>query len=249
MFDTSCTPDVAILSSVVGELIVSISGIRDRTLGDVDAFRRELAARGVPVSYLVAPRLKGGYRLDRDAATVEWLVRRRADHDAVVLHGYDEAATKKLRGEFATLRAHEANLRLLGADRVLEHLGLRTRLFAAPGWTVSQGTVIALPGNGFRLVAELGGVTDLVRGTTSRARVVGIGEGFLTESWWCRTLVLSAERTARRAGLVRVAVAASQLRRPGPRRAMLDAIDAALAQGCIPAVYRWEPRRALTDAA
>ncbi len=234
---------------MAGELIVSISGIKDRTLPDVDAFRDELAARGVPASFLVAPRLKGGYRLDRDAATVEWVTRRRENGDAVVLHGYDEAATKKLRGEFATLPAHEANLRLMGADRVLEHLGLRTRLFAAPGWTVSQGTVKALPRNGFRLIAGLSGITDLVRGTTSRARVVGIGEGFLTESWWCRTLVLSAERTARRAGTVRVAVAAGQLRRSGPRQAMLDAIDLALMHQCSPATYRWEPWPALTDAA
>lgn len=234
---------------MAGELIVSISGIKDRTLSDVDGFRAELAARDVPVSFLVAPRLKGGYRLDRDTATVEWLTGRRAAEDAIVLHGYDEAATKKLRGEFATLQAHEANLRLMGADRVLEHLGLRTRLFAAPGWTVSQGTVTALPRNGFRLLAGLSGVTDLVRQTTMRARVVGIGEGFLAEAWWCRTLVLSAERTARRSGTVRIAVAAGQLRRSGPRQAMLDAIDLALMHGCTPAVYEWAARPALTDAA
>jgi predicted deacetylase len=232
---------------VAGELIVSISGIKDRTLNDVAAFRDELDQRDVPASFLVAPRLKGGYRLDRDAPTVEWLQARRGEGDAVVLHGYDEAATKKRRGEFATLQAHEANLRLMGADRVLEHLGLRTRLFAAPGWTVSPGTITALPRNGFRLVAELSGITDLVRGTTLRARVVGIGEGFLTETWWCRTLVLSAERTARREGTVRVAVAAGQLRRSGPRQAMLDAIDLALMHRCSPAVYRWEPKPVLTD--
>ncbi len=40
-----------------------------------------------------------------------------------MLHGFDEAATKKRRSEFATLHAHEANLRLMGADRVIEHLG------------------------------------------------------------------------------------------------------------------------------
>ncbi len=234
---------------MAGELIVSISGIEERTLSDVVDFRAELAARGVPASFLVAPRLKGGYRLDRDAATVDWLTHRRFEDDAVVLHGYDEAATKKLRSEFATLQAHEANLRLMGADRVLEHLGLRTRLFAAPGWTVSQGTVMALPRNGFRLLAGLSGVTDLVRQTTTRARVVGIGEGFLTEAWWCRTLVLSAERTARRSGTVRVAVAARQLRKSGPRQAMLDAIDLALMHGCTPAVYEWTPRPALSDAA
>jgi len=234
---------------VAGELIVSISGIRDRTIDEVMAFRAELAARNVPASLLIAPRLKGGYRLDQDPATVSWLAQQRGAGDAVVLHGYDEAATKKLRSEFATLQAHEANLRLMGADRVLEHLGLRTRLFAAPGWTVSQGTVTVLPRNGFRLLAGMGGITDLVRATTVRARVLGIGEGFLAEPWWCRTLVLSAERTARRSGTVRIAVSAKQLRTSGPRQALLDAVDLALFHGCTPNVYRWEPRRALTDAA
>jgi predicted deacetylase len=234
---------------VAGQLIVSVSGISDRTLTEVDAFCDLLDARGVPASFLVAPRIKGGYRLDSDAPTVEWLADRRERGDAIVLHGFDEAATKKRRGEFATLPAHEANLRLMAADRVLEHLGLRTRLFAAPGWTVSQGTVTALPRNGFRLLAGLSGITDLVRQTVVRARVLGIGEGFLSEPWWCRTLVLAAERTARRDGIVRVAVHARHLRRPGPRQAMLDAVDLALMHQCKPAVYTWHPYPALTDAA
>lgn len=234
---------------MAGHLIVSISGISDRTLPDVDAFRTQLESRAVPVSYLVAPRIKGGYRLDDDAPTVEWLTHRRDSGDAIVLHGFDEAATKKRRGEFATLPAHEANLRLMAADRVMEHLGLRTRLFAAPGWTVSQGTIAALPRNGFRLLAGLSEITDLVRESAVRARVLGIGEGFLSEPWWCRTLVLSAERTARRDGVVRVGVAARHLRRSGPRQAMLDAVDLALMHRCAPGVYHWTPYRALTDAA
>lgn len=187
----------------------------------------------------MAPRLKGGYRLAEDPATVDWLVTRRAEGDAIVLHGYDEAATKRRRSEFATLPAHEANLRLMAADRILEGLGLRTRLFAAPGWNASPGTIKVLPRNGFRMLAGLSGVTDLVRGTVERARVLGIGEGFVAEPWWCRTLVLSAQRTARRGGTVRIAVAARHLRRPGPRQAMLDAIDLSLMQGCRPAVYQW----------
>ncbi|GBE67905.1 hypothetical protein MFM001_43670 [Mycobacterium sp. MFM001] len=232
-----------------GKLIVSVSGIGERTLGDVEAFCAEMDAREVPVSLLVAPRLKGGYRLDRDPHTVEWLTARRAGGDAIVLHGYDEAATKKRRGEFATLPAHEANLRLMAADRVLEHLGLRTRLFAAPRWTVSPGAVTVLPRNGFRLLADLHGITDLVRHTTVRARVLGIGEGFLAEPWWCRMLVLSAERIARRDGIVRVAVGARQLRKPGPLQAMLDAVDLALLHGCEPTVYQWQADRALPDVA
>ena len=229
--------------------MVSVSGIGERTLSDVDAFCAQMDARSVPVSLLVAPRLKGGYRLDRDPRTVDWLTVRRAQGDAVLLHGYDQAATKKRRGEFAALPAHEANLRLMAADRVLEHLGLRTRLFAAPGWTVSSGTVKALPANGFRLLAALHGITDLVDKTTVRARVLGIGEGFLAEPWWCRMLVLSAERIARRGGIVRVAVSAPQLRKSGPLQAMLDAVDLASLHGCAPTVYQWRGDRAVLDAA
>lgn len=232
-----------------GQLIVSISGICERTLEDVAEFRFALRDRGVPASFLVAPRLKGGYRLDRDAPTVEWLSGHRAGGDSVLLHGFDEAATKARRGEFSALPAHEANLRLMAADRVLEHLGLRTRLFAPPGWTISPGAATALPRNGFRLLAGLTGITDLVRQSTQRARVLGIGEGFLTEPWWCRTLVLSAERTARRSGVVRVAVAARHLRRPGIRQAMLDAVDLALMHSCEPVVYEWPSRPSLTRVA
>ncbi|QUR69007.1 DUF2334 domain-containing protein [Mycobacterium spongiae] len=236
-------------TSVSGKLIVSVSGIGERTLADVDAFCAQMDARSVPVSLLVAPRLSGDYRLDRDPHTVEWLSERRAGGDALVMHGYDEAATKKRRGEFATLHAHEANLRLTAADRVLEHLGLRTRLFAAPGWLVSPGVVKALPGNGFRLLADFHGVTDLVRKSTVRARVLGIGEGFLTEPWWCRMVVMSAERIARRGGVVRIAVAGRQLRKPGPLQATLDAIDLAMLHGCTPMVYRWSADKAVLDAA
>lgn len=234
---------------MTGQLLVSVSGISERTLPDVAAFCAHLDGRGVPVSLLVAPRGKRGERLGEDTETVEWLATRRAGGDAIVLHGFDEAATKRRRGEFATLPAHEANLRLMAADRVMEHFGLRTRLFAAPGWTVSPGTAAALPGRGFRLLAGLTEITDLVRGTAVRSRVLGIGEGFLSEPWWCRTLVLSAERIARRGGIVRVAVAARHLRKPGPQQAMLDVVDLALMHGCRPELYRWRPYRALPDAA
>lgn len=124
---------------MAGQLIVSVSAISERTIGDIARVRDELHARSVPLSLLTSPRLKGGYRLDRDAATVDWLTAQRTAGDAIVLHGYDEAATKRRRAEFAVLPAHEANLRLMAADRVLDHLGLRTRLFAAPGWIVSPG--------------------------------------------------------------------------------------------------------------
>ena len=122
---------------MAGQLIVSISGIRDRTLGDVADFCAELDARRIPASLLVAPRLKGGYRLERDIPTVEWLTKSRAAGAAVVLHGFDEAASKKRRGEFAALPAHEANLRPVTASTGVG-LGLPT-IGARPPEPVSTG--------------------------------------------------------------------------------------------------------------
>lgn len=220
-----------------GRLIVSVSGIRNDTCEHAAEFARELDQRGVALSLLVAPRLKDKYRLTQDDSTQEWLRDRRDHGDAIVLHGYDQAATKRRRAEFAALPRHEAKLRLMAADRVMEQTGLRTRVFAAPRWIASPGAVAALPDAGFRTIAGVGGVHDLETGSVERARVLGIGEGFKAEPWWCRALVIGAGRTARRGGLVRLAVSAKQLGRSGPTRAMLDAVDLALYSGATPAVY------------
>ncbi|GAA4489792.1 DUF2334 domain-containing protein [Rhodococcus olei] len=227
---------------MVATLIVSVSGIRDETRELVAEFAGETDAREVPLSLLVAPRLKDKYRLVRDEPTQDWLRERQGSGDAIVLHGYDQAATKKRRAEFAALPQHEAMLRLLAADRVMEETGLRTRVFAAPRWLASPGAVTALPRAGFRVLAGLTGIHDLDRDTVVKARVLGIGEGFRAEPWWCRALVLGAGRTARRGGTVRLAISAKQLAHPGPRQALIDAIDIALHHEARPDAYRWRPR-------
>lgn len=223
------------------ELVVSISGIRDTTRDAAIEFAAELDQRGVPLSLLVAPRLKGKYKLVDDPATQAWLRGRRARGDAIVLHGYDQAATKSRRAEFARLPRHEARLRLTAADRVLERVELRTRLFAAPRWDASTGAIEALPEVGFRVALGLTSILDLEHNVAQKVRVYGIGEGFRAEPWWCRALVMGAARTARRGGMLRLAVSAAQLERSGPRQAMLDAVDLALFHGAAGAVYRWEP--------
>lgn len=224
---------------MTGQVIVSVSGIRDETVQMVADFAAEMDRRSVPLSLLVAPRLKDKYRLVSDAVTQDWLRGRRDRGDAIVLHGYDQAATKRRRAEFAVLPEHEARLRLLAADRVLEEVGLRTRLFAPPRWVASPGAVAVLPNVGFRLLAGMTSVRDLAHDTGVRSHVIGVGDGFRAEPWRCRAMVLGASRGARRGRLVRLAVSAKQLGRPGPRQAVLDAVDLALHHGADPGVYRW----------
>ncbi|WP_068275874.1 DUF2334 domain-containing protein [Aldersonia kunmingensis] len=224
-----------------GALIVSVSGIRNETLDQAAEFAAEMDARGVPLSLLVAPRLKDKYRLVRDEQTQEWLRGRRDAGDAIVLHGYDQAATKRRRAEFASLPQHEAMLRLMAADRVLEQTGLRTRVFAPPRWIASPGAIAALPVAGFRVAALHNAIHDLVAETAVRARVYGIGGGFRTEQWWFRMIVLGAERISRRGGVLRLSVTAKQLGSTGSRQTILDAVDIALHHEARPDVYRWSP--------
>ncbi|MBD8505899.1 DUF2334 domain-containing protein [Hoyosella sp. G463] len=231
------------------ELLVSASGIRDTTVDLTASFLEELQKRDVPVSLLVAPRMKGKYRLLNAPGTQEWLRGEQERGASIVMHGYDQAATKKRRAEFATLPAHEAMLRLIAADRVMEEAGLRTRLFAPPRWIVSEGALMMLPRVGFRLCADLTAIRDLEHNLVTRARVLGVGEGFLSEPWWCRSLVMTSERVARRGGVVRLAIKAKHLQRSGPRQAFLDAIDLSLHHGATPTTYRWPYRRAIADAA
>ncbi len=98
----------------------------------------------------------------------------------------------------------------------------------------------ALPDVGFRLALGLTAIHDLDHDVVQRSWVHGIGEGFRAEPWWCHALVMSAARTARRGGVLRLAVSATQLDRPGPHQAVIDAVDLALFHNARPDVYRWE---------
>jgi len=155
-----------------------------------------------------------------------------------VLHGYAQAASKRRRAEFATLAEHEATLRLTAADRVLEHLDLRTRLFAPPRWVVSPGALAALPRVGFALCADRTTIRDLGTATIVHARILEVGGGNRTEPWRCRAMVLGAGRTTRRGGLCRVGIDARHLSRSGPCQAVLDALDLALHHGATPQTYQ-----------
>ena len=223
-------------------LVVSLSGLRDTTLDGAVDLVGELERRSVPVSLLVAPRRGREYELATDRGTQDWLRHRRRQGDAIVLGGYDDAATKVRRPEFASIGPAEAAVRLAAADRLMADMGLRTRIFAPPRWNASPGCLTALPGAGFRVCADLTGTRDLVRGSVERGRVLSMGEGFIADTWWCRALVAAAGRTAASGGLVRLNISATQLGRTVPRAALLDAVDLAVDRhGARAYRYEWSP--------
>jgi uncharacterized protein len=227
------------MGSVTARMLVSLSGINARTVDRGAELSDELAARGVPLSLLLAPRIAGA---DQPAAVLDWVRDRRAAGDALLQHGYDHTTEPRSivgrrRAEFAALPAHEAGLRLIAAGTTMERLALRPDGFVPPRWLASPGTLIALRRKGFDICADLVGVRDLRAGTVHRGRVLGFGFGERTEPWWCFALVMGAARTARRGGLVRLAVDTADLVRSGPRQALLDAVDIALHHGARALTY------------
>ena len=238
---------------MVNSLVVSLSGLGDRAVDRCAEFAAELDRRNVPLTLLVAPRPQGSERPAPDGPAVGWVRGRLHRGDVSALHGFDHApsgqgllprvasagrASAAGRGaEFAALPAHEAGLRLSAATAALDAFGLRTDLFVPPRWLCSPGTVTALRRRGFAVCADALAVHELGTGEVHRARVHALGPGARVEQWWCRALVLGVGRAARRGRMVRLAVDSADLSRPGPRRAVLDAIDLALHHGAEPATY------------
>jgi predicted deacetylase len=251
-------------SDMTATLIVSVSDISEPTLSHCAELAAALDTRLVPASWLLSPRPRGGRHLP-DAPVIRFLRDRvspsGAARDALVLHGFDHTLTPLARtrigrrAEFAGLPSHEASLRLIAATRAMDDLGLRAAVFAPPRWLASTGTVVALRRLGFRVCADSAGVRLLDRpgehGLLLRARVLSAhrpagtlsSNGMLgstpdtAEAWRRRSLVASAARGARRGGLVRIAAEAPELARAGARRAVLDAVDAALAADAMPLTY------------
>ncbi|MEQ3550964.1 DUF2334 domain-containing protein [Pseudonocardia nematodicida] len=249
-------------------LLVSLSGLTDADDADrarAVAFAAELDGLGVPLTHLLQPRRAGGDPLRHDDDLVRWIAGRVNGGDDLLLHGYDHTADPigiwqngtvpriGRRTEFGALPRHEAMLRLTAARRVLAATGLSTDGFAPPRWIASAGTCEALAAHGFRLCADEASLRVPGTADALRARVLtfrstepwlrgwaepGRGERPAGDRRRCRALLQQATRTARRGGIVRIALRAKDLRREERVAGALAAIDAARAAGAAPSVHR-----------
>jgi predicted deacetylase len=225
---------------VSARLVVSLSGLGGAPLDTTEWLANELDRRSVPLSLLVTPQ-----RLATAPAMADWVRTRVARGDSPVLRGLERLAGRPRPDRWlagtAVLPAHETRLQLIAARVALAQLDLAVDCYAPPGWLVPPGTLEVLRRNGFRVCAELRGVRELGTGDLLPGRVLGPGpgpwHGERTEPWWCRAMVLGAARAARLGRVVRLAVPAVDLARPGIAGAMLDAVDIALHHGAQPTTY------------
>lgn len=224
---------------VTALLVVSVSGLRGARLSVCSSLAATLDERGVPLSLLLSP-----HHLATAPRLADWVRGRVAGGDAPLLRGVERLAGRPRPGWWlgsglAVLPAHETRLHVIAARAALAQLDLSVLGYAPPGWLVPAGTLEVLRANGFTVCAESRGVRDLGSGGLVPGRVLGPGpwRGERTEPWWCRAMVLGAARAARAGRLVRVAVPAGDLGRPGVLQATLDAVDIALHHGAEPATY------------
>lgn len=223
-------------------LVVSVSGLRDSTLLDAARFVAAMDKRDVSPALLIAPHAGKDWSLRKAPAVLDWVRRRKEEGTEVLLAGFDQSVRGRL-GEFSTLDAHEAHLRLKAATRQMKALGLETDMFAPPKWAMSPGTLEALPGLGFRIAADLHGVHDLDTGAVDPTRVLALGEGFGAAGWWRRAMRNSIDRAVRSNRPIRLSVSATRLRDPKVRDAALEMVDRALDAGAQPTGHAMVPLR------
>lgn len=212
-------------------MIVSISGIRDTTVSDAAKLAARLDKQQVQYSLLVAPHIGQGWRLSKDADTLDFLRTAKAAGRPIILAGYDQSNIKKRRAEFASLGTHEALLRLTAARRQLAHLDLDTTLFSPPRWVASPGALEAAPQAGMTVLADLGAIHSFDPQLTVAARVLGIGEGFGARKLWRRSVAESVQRILGRGGIARVSIDAKHLADGTRRSEFLSLIESAQRSG------------------
>ncbi|WP_018330568.1 DUF2334 domain-containing protein [Actinomycetospora chiangmaiensis] len=199
-------------------LLVSVTGLTPGApLGSAVALCDALDERRVPLTLLVGPR--------PHPEVADFAAARRRAGDAVLLHGFrsvhDDARP------YRRLPVLEARLRLAGASRSAEALGLPVDGFAAPGWTVSPGTRVALAEAGLDLLLDDAGVRRLGGPTTGLAGPVVEPGRPAPEGW--RGRLRRTRRPEPVAELLHLTVDPS-----GPAQPLLDAVDAALTAGALP---------------
>ncbi|MCK2201273.1 DUF2334 domain-containing protein [Corynebacterium callunae] len=219
-----------------GRLLVSVSSIFDQTRSAADGLIKDLRAEGIEVSLLVAPRIDGDWRLAKDKETRKWLEKHREIGHELILNGFDQPVQGR-RSEFASLEAHEARLRLIGAIRQMEKIGFNFNVFAPPRWRMSEGTFEVLSEFDFDFAASTRGMHNLKTGDFLACRNLSVGEGFGAAKWWRKNVINAVSRGAARGNTVRLSASARNLENPKVARDFRNAALGALALGAQPQSY------------
>lgn len=227
------------------QLVVSVHDVAPATADQTRRWCADADTLGIPLSLLVIPGPWRGTSLTDEPEYAEVLRARAVHGDELVMHGWthsagpEGSASRRLLGrlvargaaEFAALDEAEAADRLLSGREVLRELGLTTRGFTPPGWLASAATNRALAQVGFAYTTSHFGVLDLRSGRMRRGFALSHRPGGTGERLGAVFMERWARWSARRGGLVRIALHPDDLARPGLRDATLRAIEAVLAAG------------------
>ncbi|MCX4098663.1 DUF2334 domain-containing protein [Nocardia sp. alder85J] len=233
------------------QLVVSIHDVAPATDAETARWCADADSFGIPVSLLVIPGPWRGSRLAEAPEYGMFLRERRAHGDEIMLHGWEHRAPGEgaplrravaravARGaaEFAALEPEGADDRLRRAIAVMDEMGLATTGFTPPGWLASPAAEQALARAGFSHTTDHFGLLDLRTGQRWRGFALSQRPGGAGERTAARLMQALAQRSARRGGLVRIALHPDDLHRPGLRTAALRAIEGALAAGARATTY------------
>jgi uncharacterized protein len=232
-------------------LVVSIHDVAPATADETRRWCADADSFGIPVSLLVIPGPWRGASLADEPGYAEVLRARAAHGDELVMHGWTHRAgpegplPRRLLGqvvargaaEFGALDEVQAADRLMNGRAVLSELGLDVHGFTPPGWLASAATNRALAKAGFRYTTSHFGVLELGSGHMRHGFALSHRPGGTGERLGAAMMGRWARWSARRGGLVRIALHPDDLAQPGLRDATLKAIETVLSAGARPVTY------------
>uniref|UniRef100_A0A831ZJF5 DUF2334 domain-containing protein n=1 Tax=Desulfacinum infernum TaxID=35837 RepID=A0A831ZJF5_9BACT len=224
-------------------LIVSFHDVTPLTYKAFAAFADNLAAMGVSsLTWLVVPLWYGRVFLTPESPCAQWLRKRQASGDAMVLHGLTHQKKGRPLGEsfkhffirrvytaeeseFLHLSENILRQKICLAKTIVEKAGIRPVGFVAPGWIFPPERQGILKEMGFRLTESYGRIYGLQTNRSVRVPVITASTRTSWRSLLSRAIVPALERLSSNAAVVRVAIHPADLKDPTMRRLWLGLIE------------------------
>jgi predicted deacetylase len=226
-------------------LLVSIHDVSPAQASAVTRLWSLCAERGITPALLVVPNWHGQWPLERHPGFVEWVRARAADGAEIALHGerHDEVGLPRRlgdrwrawgrtagEGEFLTLDAPAARLRLVRGLELLRRLGLEATGFVPPAWLAREVTYEAAAAAGLAFSEDERSVRILPLSKRVRSPVVRWSARGSARAWGSVGVAGARWLLQRRDRFPRIALHPGDLHHPATARSVVRTLDRWLAR-------------------
>jgi uncharacterized protein len=221
-------------------LLVSIHDVTPALESGVLQLWDLCSTQGVTPALFVVPNWHGGWPLEQHPRFVSWLRDRASEGTELVLHGerHDEVGLPRsardrwrawgktqAEGEFLTLDAAEASIRLRRGLESLLALGLRPTGFVPPAWLIREDAIASAGALGLSFTEDASSIRLLPSGKRLPSPVVRWSARTPTRAWISVAVASARWRLQRRTQCPRIALHPQDLRHRAVRRSQAGTLQ------------------------